>query len=89
MSKSSPRISPSLPDIVYIVLSQIARLRSEGALSEAEAENKVTRLVREELNPRGLKLLRDELPGGGWRFLIQAQATGDICGTVESGAAAA
>jgi hypothetical protein len=76
--------SKSLPAIVHIVLSQIARLRSEGTLSDAEAESKVTRLIREELDPRGFRLLRRELPGGRLRFLIKAEATGAVCDMIEA-----
>jgi hypothetical protein len=81
-NKDGPR--RQLPPIVHIVLSQIVRLRSEGALSDAEVENKVTRLIREELDPRGFTLLRRELPGGRLRFLVKAAATGTVCDMIEA-----
>jgi len=84
MSEKSTARPPRLPPIVHIVLAQVARMRSEGALSDAEAESKVSRLIKEELDPRGFKLLRRELPGGRLRFLIKAAATGAVCDMIES-----
>jgi hypothetical protein len=53
-------------------------------MTAAEAENKITRLAREELDPRGFKLLHRELADGRVRFLIKAVATGLVCDMIES-----
>src|SRR5687767_14387337 len=77
-----PSAAPVLPPIVGIVLSQIARLRFRGALTEGGFKEKIARITQEELEPRGLLLLVRELSGGRVRFLVKA-ANGRICDLVE------
>jgi hypothetical protein len=43
----------------------------------------VARIIREELEPRGLLLLVRELTGGRIRFLVKAANTGRVCQLVE------
>ena len=78
-----PSAAPLLPPIVGIVLSQIARLRFRGALTEGGFREKIARLVQEELEPRGLLLLVRELNGGRVRFLVKAANNGRVCDLVE------
>jgi hypothetical protein len=67
--------SQNLPEIVPIVLGQLARIRSARALPLGTFERKVRRLCTEELTPRGLMLLFRELHDGRIRFIIKDSAT--------------
>lgn len=70
-----------VPEIVPIVLHQSTELRLNGRISEAEHLQKLNRLEREELAPRGFQLEAQNLPDGALRFLIKRQET--VCETVE------
>ena len=59
-----------VPEIVHAVLVCVARQRELGNLSEYACRQKLGRLRREELNPRGLVLQVVPVPGGGRRYLI-------------------
>jgi hypothetical protein len=81
-SEISPGSRP-VPPLVHAILAEIARMRSAGELTEAEMERKVTRLTREELRPRGFKVLHRNLANGGLRFLVKSEDTGAVCDLVE------
>src|SRR5688572_7560512 len=78
-----PPSAPALPAIVGIVLSQIARLRFRGAITEDGFREKIARIIREEMEPRGLVLLVRELKGGRIRFLVKVAKNGRVCHLVE------
>src|SRR5690606_23325966 len=67
-----------LPEIVRVVLSQASRMRRLGAITEAYFHTQVSRLEKEELAPRGLHLVVDDLPGGETRFSIESALTGRV-----------
>lgn len=52
-------------------------------MSETVFHEKVTRLIHEELEPRGLALLVRELAGGRLRFLVKIANTGQVCHLLE------
>src|SRR4051812_29120696 len=60
-----------IPDIVPIVLHQITKLRADGSLSDECFEQKLERLRREELHPRGLTVVIERLAGEHTRFVLQ------------------
>ena len=66
-----------VPEIVPIVLKALSELPHSGAMSEKEFYEKLSRLSREELQPRRLSLLVGNLPGGRVRFIINGTQTGD------------
>ena len=72
-----------MPEIVRIVICQAVKLRRDGALTAAAFEDKLTRLCREELDPRGLRLLVRELPDGQTRILIKEARDGRVCEMID------
>jgi hypothetical protein len=68
----------ALVAIVRIVLTQAARYRRRGAISEEVFDTQVRRLSREELEPRGLELLVQHLSCGTTRFIVKATSTGIV-----------
>jgi hypothetical protein len=83
----NPHMNPQLgtgsqPSLAHIILSQLARMRAQGTISDADFESKVERLEREELVPRNQRLLRREFAGGRVRFLIKS-GSGRVCDMVE------
>jgi hypothetical protein len=83
MNSSSPVRRSPVPSIVHLILSQLARMRSERTIADCDFEARLTRIEREELAARGLHLLRRELAGGTLRFLIKETTTGQVCATIE------
>jgi hypothetical protein len=79
----NPSQRSPVPSIVHIILSQLARMRSERTISDCDFETRLTRIEREELAERGLRLLRRELAGGTMRFCIKEITTGTVCETIE------
>jgi hypothetical protein len=71
-----------VPEIVHIVLTQAAKLRAEGAISQQKFESQINRLRAEELQPRGFSLLVRELSDGHVRFLIK-ERSGSVCDMIE------
>jgi hypothetical protein len=61
MQKTSPQ---HIPELVHIVLSQLARRFNEGQLSERELNEKLSRLEREDLSRRGFHLQKTVDAGG-------------------------
>lgn len=72
-----------VPEIVHIVIVAVARMRHGGEMPPETCEEKLRRLEREELDPRGLALLVRELPDGRTRFLIKAMNGGTVHDMVE------
>ncbi|MGV3533128.1 MAG: hypothetical protein ACO1QR_12220 [Chthoniobacteraceae bacterium] len=72
------RCHNDLPEIVRVVLSQAARMRKLGAISESYFQTQVSRLEKEELTPRGLHLVVDDLPNGEICFSIESELTGEV-----------
>ncbi|MGV3531197.1 MAG: hypothetical protein ACO1QR_02430 [Chthoniobacteraceae bacterium] len=81
---SSGQCPSELPEIVRVVLSQAARMRKLGAISESYFQKQVSRLEQEELTPRGLHLVIDDLPGGDTLFTIESALTGSVS-TISTG----
>lgn len=75
--------TPKLPRIVNIVLRQVSRHRSEGTINDADFNEKISRLERQELQPRGLVLSFNELPGGRTRFVVKSGTTSEVRQTLE------
>jgi hypothetical protein len=73
----------TLPPIVRTVLTQAARSRARGAITEARFNAQIRRIAQEELEPRGLELQNYEPFEGGAQFLVKVKATGAICGKFE------
>lgn len=80
---NSPKCDRSVPEIVRVVLSQLARLHAAREVSDAEFQSKIDRLVREELAPRNLYLLTRKLQDGTTRFIIRDQAHDTVCDLVD------
>ena len=78
-----PKERVRLPQIVPIVLQQAAKLRNKGEISEADYDEKVLRLVQEEIAPRGLELEKRESRSGGLRILIKDSRTHRVCETID------
>lgn len=72
-----------LPKIVHIVIVHVAKMRRDGQMRPRTCEEKLRRLEREELDPRGLALLVRELPDGRTRFLIKAMNGGTVHEVIE------
>jgi hypothetical protein len=72
----------SIPDIVVPVLRTAGRLWHNGALSQEAFADKVARLKREELEPRGLQLIEDMDQNGWPRFAIRQRHDGSMCGLI-------
>jgi hypothetical protein len=70
---------PSVPALVHVVLTQATRRRAERSITDSVYNEQIDRIAREELNPKGLKLLVRELQGGRIRFIIKEQASGVVC----------
>jgi len=79
MQSNALRTAGRVPAIVQIVLRQAVRRRAENGISGAVFEEQIRRLGREELEPKGLKLLVRELSEGRTRYIIKDQATGTVC----------
>jgi hypothetical protein len=77
-----------IPEIVPVVLAQLARMRSAHELAAAAFEEKIQRLCAEELAPRGLMLLSRELSNGRIRFIIKDSATHSFVHMLECPSAA-
>ena len=77
----TPTSGSRIPELAKIVLSQLARLRSEDAISIADFESKVRRLEREELKCRGLTLHWRNHGERQVTFVIETEP-GDLCGVV-------
>jgi hypothetical protein len=73
-----------IPQIVPVVLTQLARLRAAGELAAEAFEEKIQRLCAEELAPRGLTLLTRELSDGRIRFIIEDSMTHSFVHILES-----
>jgi hypothetical protein len=87
MKQPNGHCQSDLPEIVFTVIIQTARLRCEGAIPPETLHEKLRRLEREELDRRGLQLLVRELPEGRLRFLIKARQGGDVREMIEYPAA--
>jgi hypothetical protein len=72
-----------LPPIVRIVLTQAARSRKRGTITEETFAAQIRRLAREELEPLGLELQVRDLSCGCTRFLIRYTMKGTICDMIE------
>lgn len=72
-------MSPRVPAIVRIVAKEATRRRAMGAITDAIFEEQIGRIIREELEPKGLMLLVRDLSGGRTRFLVKHKATGMVC----------
>lgn len=70
--------SRRLPEIVPIVLHEIVRLRECGLLTRDTFDQKLQRLEREEVYPRGCSLVVQEFPDGRLRFGIRETKTGEV-----------
>jgi hypothetical protein len=78
--------SQRVPNIVPVILAHVARQRRDGDLTAAAYDEKLSRLKREELGPRGFVLLETPLAGGCTRYLIKEGRTGTIRESVDCGA---
>ena len=77
-NETSPR-PRSVPPIVRIVITHAMRVRAEGGITREIFEAQMRRLEHEELEPKGLTLMKRGLSGGGTRFLVKEAATGTVC----------
>jgi hypothetical protein len=67
------------PDsLVHTILTQAAKLRGQGLLPVEMFDSQIRRLVREELEPRGLELSMRDLSDGRTRFLVKEKASGMV-----------
>ena len=72
-----------IPEIVHVVLSQVARLRHCGEIAAETFQEKIECLAREELRPRGLDIVVRDLPDGRTRFLIKEKPDGHVRDLIE------
>ncbi len=83
----APRTDPGhrevLVPIIRIILTQAARFRRRGAISETAFQAQVCRIAREELEPRGFSLIVRDLPCGTTRFIVKSTANGAVCDLVD------
>ena len=77
------QMRPTLPSIVNIVLRQVSHQRREGTIKDAEFGEKLSRLSKQELQPPGLLLQFEELPGGRTRFVTKSLTSGEVRHTLE------
>src|SRR5947208_113786 len=76
---------PQVPAIVHIVAKEAIRQRTAGRITDEVFDAQLGRLIREELEPKGLTLLVRDLSGGRRRFLIKQKATGMVCDMMDFG----
>lgn len=69
-----PLKAREIPEIVHVVLDYVAKQRRSGGLSARLFRKKLTRLRREEFEPRGLVLTIRALPHGGTRYLVKDES---------------
>ncbi|HEY2422733.1 MAG TPA: hypothetical protein VGH55_01445 [Chthoniobacterales bacterium] len=65
----------NVPEIVPVVLGQLARMYVAHEIPKEFFKQKIRRLCVEELSPRGLTVLVRELPDARIRFIIKDTAT--------------
>ena len=76
----------TLPEIVRIVLTQATQHWLREQISAEMFEHQVERLSREELEPRGLMVKVQRLPGRGIvRFVIKTENKEQVRDTIEIG----
>src|SRR5436305_208363 len=68
--------STAVPEIVRVILTHVDRQRREGDITADMYDEKLSRLKREELGPRGFMLLETALTGGRTRYLITEGRSG-------------
>jgi hypothetical protein len=84
VSLASPvKPTRNVPEIVPVVVRQLARMFLAQEIPRELFEQKIRRICVEELNPRALMLLVRELPSGGIRFIIKDSATHSFLQMVE------
>ncbi|MDP9292636.1 MAG: hypothetical protein M3O82_09775 [Verrucomicrobiota bacterium] len=66
-----------MPEIVPVVLNQLAQMRSTHSVTDA-FEEKVRRLFADELEPHDLFLLVRKLADGRVRFIIKDRVTDSV-----------
>ncbi len=81
--QADPEHRQVLVPIVRIILIQAARFRRRGAISETLFQSQVTRIEREELEPRGFSLMVRDLPCGTTRFIVKSATSGVVCDLVD------
>ncbi len=72
-----------LSPLVRIILTQAIRRRATGGITPGIFAAHMSRLAKEELNPKGLNLVLRELSGGRTRFVIRDTASGAIFDTLD------
>ncbi len=75
--------SRAIPEIVHIVLGELAKRRHAKTISAKEYEAKLQRITREEIQPRHLALRERNLPDGRTRFIIKQLESGRVCDMLE------
>ena len=73
----------TIPEIIPIVLKQLASLRAAHQLAEEEFQRKLDRLRKEELDRRGLALLVRDLSDSHTRFIIKDRASESVVDMLE------
>lgn len=71
--------SVDVPQIVRVILHHVARQRRDGDITPDVYDEKLSRLKREELGPRGYVLHETPLEGGRICYLIKQGRTGAVC----------
>ncbi len=79
MNFPSSDVHRKVPDIVHIVLPQLARVKAERQLTTEQFEKKLKRLTAEELAPRNLHVVVRDLSDGATRFIIKEMSNGNVC----------
>lgn len=72
-----------IPELVRAILRTAGRLRRQGRLSASAFEAQMSRLVREELEPRRLALLTEQGDDGCYHFFITNRADGTVCESID------
>lgn len=76
-----------MPDIVRVILAHVDRQRRNGDITSATYDEKLSRLKREELAPRGFLLQERPLRDGRTRYLVTETRSGAVHGTFDFGPA--
>ena len=77
--------SVPVPEIVRVILAHLERQRRDGDISPNLYDEKLNRLCREELGPRGFVLLERPLHDGRTSYLIKESRSGLVLDMLECG----
>lgn len=72
-----------VPQDVRTALPEAAKRLRKGLINQREYQSEVDRISRLQLLPQGFTLVVRDLAHGAIRFVIRANATGEVCETID------